>query len=96
MRPQRLNAPKAAVTPVESPGEIYKAAMHPLDIVRSSLDNWSDAELGALTVGIHKAHDACEAGKPDRICGRGGCRSGAALRVGAKTEAMQMQRHWPT
>ena len=63
------DAPKAAVTPVESPGEIYKAAMHPLDIVRSSLDNWSDAELGALTVGIHKAHDACEAGKPTDYAG---------------------------
>lgn len=50
--------------PVQVPGDIYKAAMHPLDIVRSSLDNWSDAELGALTVGIHKAHDACEAMQP--------------------------------
>jgi len=55
--------------PVETPGEIYKAAMHPLDIVRSSLDNWSDAELGALTVGIHKAHDACEAAKPADYAG---------------------------
>ena len=47
--------------PVGTPGEIYKAAMRPLDIVRSSLDNWSDAEVGALAVGIQKAHDACEA-----------------------------------
>ncbi|MGA8088915.1 MAG: hypothetical protein WCA10_16695 [Terracidiphilus sp.] len=58
------DAARAVVTPVEKPGEIYKVAMRPLDIVRSSLDNWSDAELGALTVGIHKAHDACEAAKP--------------------------------
>ncbi len=57
-------AATATEPPVESPGEIYREAMHPLDIVRSSLDNWSDAELGALTVGIHKAHDACEATKP--------------------------------
>lgn len=55
--------------PVPTPGEIYKAAMHPLDIVRSSLDNWSDAELGALTVGIRKAHDACEAMKPADFSG---------------------------
>jgi thiol-disulfide isomerase/thioredoxin len=53
IRPQARTAP--------TPGEIYKSAMHPLDIVRSSLDNWSDAELGALAVGMHKAHDACEA-----------------------------------
>ena len=58
------DAAKTTVPPLETPGEIYKAAMHPLDIVRGSLDNWSDAELGALTVGIHKAHDACEAMKP--------------------------------
>ena len=55
--------------PVETPGEIYKAAMHPLDVVRSSLDNWSEAELGALTVGIHKAHDACEAREPREFAG---------------------------
>lgn len=53
-------SPRSQV-PAETPGEIYKQAMHPLDVVRSSLDNWSEAELGALTVGMHKAHDACEA-----------------------------------
>jgi len=58
-----------AETGTETPGEIYKAAMHPLDVVRSSLDNWSDAELGALTVGIHKAHDACEAANRDDYAG---------------------------
>lgn len=62
-------APPDAEQPVETPGEIYKQAMHPLDVVRSSLDNWSDAELGALTVGIHKAHDACEARKPAEFGG---------------------------
>ena len=43
--------------------------MHPLDVVRSSLDNWSEAELGALSVGIEKAHDACEARKPGDFVG---------------------------
>lgn len=62
-------AAATATEPVETPGEIYKAAMHPLDIVRSSLDNWSDAELGALAVGIKKAHDACEAAKPADYAG---------------------------
>lgn len=60
---------QAAELPVQTPGEIYKEAMHPLDVVRGSLDNWSDAELGALTVGIHKAHDACEAAKPADYAG---------------------------
>ena len=41
------------------PGEIYLEAMKPLDVVRSSLDNWSDAELGALSTGIHMAREAC-------------------------------------
>jgi len=60
--------PDSAV-PAQAPGEIYKAAMHPLEVVRSSLDNWSDAELGALTAGMHKAHDACEAMRPEEFTG---------------------------
>ena len=43
--------------------------MHPLDVVRRSLDNWSDAELGALSVGIHKAQEACDAAKPEDYSG---------------------------
>ena len=64
-----LAVPETSAQPAETPGEIYKAAMHPLDVVRSSLDNWSDAELGALSVGIEKAHDACEARKPGDFAG---------------------------
>ena len=63
------NATAAQVPPAQTPSEIYKAAMHPLDVVRSSLDNWSEAELGALSVGIQKAHDACEARKPGDFFG---------------------------
>jgi hypothetical protein len=55
--------------PNETPGEIYKAAMRPLEIVRSSLDNWSDAEVGALSLGIAKAHDACEASHRENYAG---------------------------
>ena len=70
---QNSNAPAAATqsaeSPTQTPGEIYKEAMHPLEVVRGSLDNWSDAELGALTVGIHKAKDACDAVQPDDYSG---------------------------
>ena len=38
--------------------------MHPLDVVRSSLDNWSDSELGALVAGMHQAREACAQAKP--------------------------------
>lgn len=37
------------------PGDLYKEARHPLEVVRRSLDNWSDAELGALAEGMHRA-----------------------------------------
>ena len=43
--------------------------MRPLDVVRMSLDNWSDAELGALGVGMHKAKEACGQSKPESYSG---------------------------
>jgi thiol-disulfide isomerase/thioredoxin len=43
--------------------------MRPLDVVRGSLDNWSDAELGALSVGMHKAREACSQAKPEDYSG---------------------------
>lgn len=43
--------------------------MHPLDVVRQSLDNWSDAELGALSVGLHMARQACDRDNPDDYTG---------------------------
>ena len=63
------NSPTNAEHPAATPGEIYKAAMRPLEIVRSSLDNWSEAELGALAVGIRKANDACEASRREDYAG---------------------------
>ena len=51
------------------PGEIYKQAMHPLDVVRSEMANWSDAELQALGVGVKMAHEACENAKPENYRG---------------------------
>ncbi len=43
--------------------------MHPLDVVRSSLDNWSDAELGALSVGMEMARQACIQDKAEEYSG---------------------------
>jgi len=58
-----------AQSALPSPGAEYKAATHPLDVVRQSLDNWSDAELGALSVGMHRAQEACEARKAEDYSG---------------------------
>lgn len=49
----------------EPPGVIYKEAMHPLEIVRQSLENWSDPELSALHLGMKTALDACNKMSPD-------------------------------
>lgn len=57
--------PQTPVLPREAPGAIYKDAMRPLELVRASLGNWSEAELGALAVGMHRAREACDAVKPD-------------------------------
>jgi hypothetical protein len=65
--PPAVPAPAQAPTTAPdapSPGAIFKDAMRPLDVVRGSMDNWSDAELGALAVGMHKAHEACAQAKP--------------------------------
>jgi len=43
--------------------------MHPLDLVRSSFDNWSDAELGALSVAMRVARQACVESKPEAYSG---------------------------
>lgn len=59
-KPAESAPPAADVASSARPGELYQEAMKPLDVVRSSLDNWSDAELGALRVGIHMAREGCE------------------------------------
>jgi thiol-disulfide isomerase/thioredoxin len=55
----------SATTDAELPGAIYKEAMHPLDVVRQSLENWSDSELAALGIGMKMAHDACDKMRPE-------------------------------
>ena len=71
-RPPTDQTPTSAPTPAqtvvptrEAPGAIYKDAMQPLEVVRASLDNWSEAELAALAEGMQKAREACDAAKPE-------------------------------
>jgi hypothetical protein len=54
---------------VLTPGEVYKQAMHPLDVVRSELGNWSDPELQAFGVGVKMAREACDSAKPENYRG---------------------------
>lgn len=56
-------------TDAELPGAIYRDAMHPLDVVRQSIDNWSESELAALSIGIHVAHEACDKLNPEDYSG---------------------------
>ncbi|HVU46755.1 MAG TPA: thioredoxin family protein [Terracidiphilus sp.] len=63
--PASLPAPTDTVAPPKSPADLYREAMHPLELVRQSLDNWSDAELGALGVGMHMANEDCAQAKPE-------------------------------
>lgn len=44
---------------VLKPAEAYKEAFHPVDVVRKSLENWSDAELAALSEATRRASDLC-------------------------------------
>jgi hypothetical protein len=54
-----------AAADAELPGAVYKEAMHPLDVVRQSLENWSDPELRALGIGMQMAREACDKMKPE-------------------------------
>jgi len=56
-------------TDAELPGAIYNQAMHPVDVVRQSLDNWSDSELAALSIGMHMARQACDRMNPENYTG---------------------------
>jgi len=94
--------------PAMSPGDTYKDAMRPLDVVRGSLENWSDAELGALSAGMHKAKEACDAAKPEdysgddlydlaRLCALGqdwnGANTAAQVYITSRLEAHRTQAY---
>jgi hypothetical protein len=46
-------------SPQLSPKAAYDQAMHPLDLTRQSISNWSDTETAALTVTIANAAASC-------------------------------------
>jgi hypothetical protein len=52
-----------------SPQAAYDEAVHPLDIVRSNAQNWSDSELAALAVAQGLAKTSCLARMPDQFAG---------------------------
>lgn len=63
------SAAQVPPAPMESPANVYKELMQPLDQVRSSLDNWSPAELAALAAGIKRAQQYCEQVAPGSVGG---------------------------
>lgn len=52
-----------------SPKAAYDGAMHPLDLTRHSIANWSDTELAALTVTMARAAAECAARDPKTFTG---------------------------
>jgi hypothetical protein len=65
----RSTAQPSAAQAMERPGDVYKKLMQPLDQVRSSLDNWSPAELAALAAGIKRAQEYCGQVAPGSVGG---------------------------
>jgi hypothetical protein len=56
-------------TPQLSPQAAYDQAMHPLEITRSAISNWSDAELKALAIAVRQATEACDMRNPEQFAG---------------------------
>lgn len=52
---------QASLVPQLSPAAAYQEAMHPVEVTRSSITNWSDIEQASLAVAIKRAADACAA-----------------------------------
>ena len=67
--PAPMQAQSGANRLAEPPGLIYKEAMHPLDVVRTSFGNWSPSELMALSVAIRSARVACGSTSPEVYAG---------------------------
>ncbi len=62
-------ASQSAVAPQVSPEAAYEQSLHPLDVVRKSMDNWSDSELAAFSVGVKIAGEACRERTPEQFIG---------------------------
>ncbi len=56
---QPVGTAPVAAAPLVSPQAAYDDASRPVDIVRKSIANWSDAEMNALGVAMKKAAIAC-------------------------------------
>lgn len=52
-----------------SPQAAYTQAIHPLEVTRHNIANWSDTEIAAMKVAIANAKDGCAARKPESYTG---------------------------
>lgn len=66
---QQQQPSTVAAPPQLSPDAAYQQALHPLDVVRRSMDNWSESELNAFTLAIKSAKAACAARTPTQFSG---------------------------
>jgi hypothetical protein len=55
--------------PQLSPKAAYDDAVHPLELTRRSMSNWSDTEIAALTVSMAHASAGCAARDPQTFAG---------------------------
>ncbi|MBE7182514.1 MAG: hypothetical protein INR71_15130, partial [Terriglobus roseus] len=60
----QTSVPLGAPPPQLSPQAAYQDAMHPLQITRNNIANWSDTEIAAMNVAIAKAKAGCLARNP--------------------------------
>ena len=61
--------------------------MHPLEITRGAIGNWSDAELKALAIAVKQAAEACGARTPEQFTGDD---------LIAYTRLCALGQQWPT
>ena len=52
-----------------SPAAELREALHPLEVTRHDIQNWSDTEVAALTVAIARAKSACDARTSEAFTG---------------------------
>jgi len=68
--PAAVGATAAPVqAPQLSPEAAYEQAVRPLEIVRRSMENWSDVEVGAFAVAMKNSGIECLARKPEQFTG---------------------------
>jgi hypothetical protein len=67
---QKQTTPAAAPPPPQlSPKAAYQDAMHPLEVTRHSIANWSETEIAALKVAVGRAAQECAARDPKAFSG---------------------------